>query len=234
MYPNVFKVIQRTAEFPTMPAPFVIHAPEFGKRQWQAGESLIFSILLFGTAVRRSAEVLRAASVVFESRFAQTQGALVLRSVRDGFTGQSAEKDLQIAVWSDEGAQSIPPAQGIKIRFLSPTQIYHDRFVADKPDFPLFIDSLLARIAAMIDVYGENEFTLPYGLHRRKPQVTMQFSTQRITIPQDHGQRVDGVIGEVLYEGGITRYLPYLDLGTQLHVGKKTTRGCGQYEMEIF
>ena len=233
VYPNIFKVAQSTAEFPTMPAPFVIRAPEFGKRQWPAGEALVFSILLFGTAVRRSAEVVRAACAIFEGRFAQTEGAFALENIRDGFTGQNIEKDLQIAEWSDAGALDILSAQAIKIRFLSPTQIYHAKFVEDKPDFSLFMDSLFARIAAMIDLYGEGQFTLPYGLLVRKPKISARFSTHRVTIPQDHGQRVDGIVGEILYEGDITRYLPYLDLGTQLHIGKKTTRGCGQYEIEV-
>ena len=234
VYPNVFKVIRSTTAFPTMPAPFVIRAPEFGKRQWQAGEALKFSILLFGSAIRWSTEILQAASTIFEGRFAQTQGALRLQAVHDGFTGQSAENELQIAVWSDTGAQSIPPVQGVKIRFLSPTQVFQDHFVVEKPEFSLFMDSLFARIAAMVDIYGEEEFVLPYGLVGRKPQVAARVSTQRITIPQDRGQRVDGIIGEIVYEGNVTRYLPYLDLGTQLHIGKKTTRGCGQYEIEIF
>jgi len=217
-----------------MPAPFVIRAPAFGKRQWLTGETLVFSIMLFGEAVRRSADVLRAASAVFEGRFAQTEGALELQAVRDGFTGQCASNELQVAVWSDAGALDIPAAQAVKLHFLSPVQIYQTHFVVDKPDFSLFMDSLFARIAAMIDLYGEDELTLPYGLLARKPQVATQFSTQRVTIPQAHGQRVDGVIGEILYEGDITRYLPYLDLGTQLHIGKKTTRGCGQFEIEVF
>ena len=233
VYPNIFKVAQSTAEFPTMPAPFVIRAPAFGKRQWLAGETLTFSIMLFGVAVRRSGEVLRAASTIFEGRFAQTEDAFALENIRDGFTGQNVEKDLQIATWSDAGALDIPLAQAVKIRFMSPAQIYQAHFVVDKPDFSLFMDSLFARIAAIIDLYGESEFTLPYGLLARKPQITAQFSTQRVLIPQDHGQRVDGILGEILYQGDITRYLPYLDLGTQLHIGKKTTRGCGQFEIEI-
>ena len=34
---------------------------------------------------------------------------------------------------------------------------------------------------------------------------------------------VDGILGEARYFGDVTRYLPYIDLGTQLHLGKKTT-----------
>ena len=94
--------------------------------------------------------------------------------------------------------------------------------------------ALLHRNCRLCDLYGEGEFTLPYRLLARKPRIAAQFSTQRVAIPQDHGQRVDGIVGEITYEGEITRYLPYLDLGTKLHIGKKTTRGCGQFEIEIF
>jgi hypothetical protein len=35
--------------------------------------------------------------------------------------------------------------------------------------------------------------------------------------------------GEVTYKRYVTRHLPYFDLESQLHIGKKTTRGCGEY-----
>ncbi|MDR0221894.1 MAG: CRISPR system precrRNA processing endoribonuclease RAMP protein Cas6, partial [Lachnospiraceae bacterium] len=43
----------------------------------------------------------------------------------------------------------------------------------------------------------------------------------------------DGFVGTVSYFGDVTRYLPYIDLGSQIHIGKKTTRACGEYVFEI-
>ena len=43
----------------------------------------------------------------------------------------------------------------------------------------------------------------------------------------------NGIVGSVRYKGDITKYLPYIDLGSQIHIGKKTTRGCGEYEFEF-
>ncbi|MDR1766105.1 MAG: CRISPR system precrRNA processing endoribonuclease RAMP protein Cas6 [Lachnospiraceae bacterium] len=41
------------------------------------------------------------------------------------------------------------------------------------------------------------------------------------------GEPIEGFVGTVRYSGDVTRYLPYIDLGSQIHIGKKTTRGCG-------
>lgn len=38
---------------------------------------------------------------------------------------------------------------------------------------------------------------------------------------------------EFIIEGDLKRYLSYIEMGSNLHIGKKTTYGFGQYEYEI-
>jgi hypothetical protein len=44
---------------------------------------------------------------------------------------------------------------------------------------------------------------------------------------------MEGFIGEVIYEGNLTPFYPYLKAGEILHIGKGTAFGLGKYVMEI-
>jgi hypothetical protein len=74
---------------------------------------------------------------------------------------------------------------------------------------------------------------LPYALLNRKPYVTAVFDLKKVAIEQEKQPQVSGFLGRGTYTGDITRYMPYIDLGTQLHAGKLTTRGCGAYRYEM-
>ena len=133
--------------------------------------------------------------------------------------------------WTDRGAETIAQCDTLTVHFMSPTEIRSGGSAVAEIDFALFIDSLFGRISGIIDNYTDSEFILPYRLVERKPFVQADYDLRRVRFSTG-GQPIDGVIGKVRYFGDITRYLPYIDLGTQLHIGKKTTRGCGEYYFE--
>ena len=102
-----------------------------------------------------------------------------------------------------------------------------------EPDFAVLMDSLLGRIAAICDHYGPSEFVIPYALVAKKPYVNAKYDLKRVQI-NSNSQPVNGFVGKVTFFGDVTRYLPYIDLGSQLHIGKKTTRSCGEYNFTLF
>jgi len=83
-----------------------------------------------------------------------------------------------------------------------------------------------------MDNYGENELILPYSLMYRKSYIKMECDLRTVKF-QTNDQPIIGLLGQVRYYGDVTRYLPYIDLGSQTHIGKKTSRACGEYTFEI-
>ena len=45
--------------------------------------------------------------------------------------------------------------------------------------------------------------------------------------------KMGGLIGEATYRGNITPFLPLLQAGAILHIGKGTSFGLGKYEMQF-
>jgi hypothetical protein len=237
IYSVMFKSVYRDAEFTSAPNPFAIDVDGSNRREYGNGDIIRFSVLLFGSATRFAEETVLAVRAIFDGVFGGAKRALTLRRVYDGYTDapvfvNGSVRAPKPAVWSDEGADSIERTTEIEIEFITPTQIMRASELVSEIDFETLIDSLFNRISSITDIYGDGEFVLPYRLPFRKPQVTTKQALRKVTIKQER-QPIVGMVGKAKYSGELTRYMPYIDLGTQLHLGKMTTRGCGQYKFRI-
>jgi hypothetical protein len=84
----------------------------------------------------------------------------------------------------------------------------------------------------MIDLYGKGEFIIPYGLVHRLLHIVARQNLRKVSII-DAKCTFEGFLGEVAYSGELTRLMPYIDLGSVMHMGKLKTRGFGQYTFQI-
>jgi hypothetical protein len=132
--------------------------------------------------------------------------------------------------WSE--AETISLCDALTLTFITPTELLNGGEPNYEPDFGAVMDSLFGRIAAIVDNYGTEEFVIPYSLFANKPLVTAKYDLQIVHI-KTNGQPINGFVGTISLRGDITLYLPYIDLGSQIHLGKKTTRSCGEYNFEM-
>ena len=202
----------------SVPNPYVISVPYPGMGHYRDGSTLDFSIVLCGSARRFEADVVCAAKSMCTGSLRNTELADAWR-----------EYDRE---WSDCGAETIEHCDALEVQFVTPTEIRSAGEAIADISFALLVDSLFGRIAGIIDHYTDSEFELPYCLMERKPFIHSECDLRRERFSTS-GQPIDGILGTVRYFGDVTRYLPYIDLGSQLHVGKKTTRGCGEYVFGI-
>jgi hypothetical protein len=217
-FPNAYERVFKADGAHSAPNPFVISAPYPGNGVYAAGDTLDFTITLFGSACTFESDVLSALKRMCNGKLADAEIA-------------GAER-MYTREWSDGGAESIPHTDTLTLRFLTPTEILSSKEPLAELDFKKFIDSLFGRIAGVIDHYTDGEFVVPYTLLACKPFMKADYNLTPVKF-QTGGQPISGFIGAIRYFGDITRYLPYIDLGGQIHIGKKTTRSCGEYNFEI-
>jgi len=214
IYGSVFKVQNEES----IPNPYVVSSPYPSQGSYEKGDTLDFSISLFGSACRFVNELVDATNLM-------CTGNLKNAKLIDANLEYNRE-------WSDEGAESIEYCDNITIHFDSPVEMISRNEALKDITFGQLIDSLFGRIAGIIDNYSDKEFVIPYSLLGRKPYVEAKSQLRSVRFSMG-SQAIEGVIGTISYFGDMTRYLPYIDLGTQLHIGKKTTRGFGEYSFEI-
>jgi hypothetical protein len=235
VYAQMFKSVYRDAEFTSAPNPYAIDVANSEKREYNAGDAIRFSVLLFGNAARFAEEVALAVRAMFGGVFGGAKRALALRGAHDGHTGAPLFKNGSFCApepvaWTDGGEEPVQKTTEIELEFLTPTQILRASKLATSFDFDTLTDSLFNRISSIIDIYGDKEFAPPYRLLFRKPQIAAEQDLRRVAIKQEK-QPIVGMVGKARYSGELARYMQYIDLGAQLHIGKMTTRGCGQYKV---
>jgi hypothetical protein len=218
-FPSVCDRVFKTQTADSTPNPFVISAPYPCKKDYKTGDTLDFTMTLFGTACDYKSDMRSAVNLMCNGKLSDSE-----------IIGTEQIYDRE---WSDSGAESIPHTDVLRLRFLTPTEILTSKEPLAELDFSKYIDSLFGRIAGIIDHYTENEFVVPYALVADKPFVKAEYTLKPVKF-QTSGQPINGFIGTIHYFGDITRYLPYIDLGSQIHIGKKTTRSCGEYSYQVY
>ncbi|MDR1160595.1 MAG: CRISPR system precrRNA processing endoribonuclease RAMP protein Cas6 [Syntrophomonadaceae bacterium] len=213
-YGSIFK----SSSVVSIPNPYTISVPYPAKMDYRSGDELMFFITLFGSACDFGTNVITAAKNMCKGK--------ITDCVCD-YEGTEYER-----VWSDGGAESIPYCGKLTINFITPTEILSSKKPVTEVPFAALIDTLFGRIGDIIDNYTNGKFIIPYKLIAHKPYITTK-TKLRPTYFQTSGQPIRGFLGSVTYFGDVTHYLPYIDLGSQIHIGKKTTRACGEYNFEI-
>jgi len=217
-YPQVFSYVFKAKNAESIPNPIAISVPYPSKMRYAQGETLSFNITLLGTACAFEQDIINAAKLMCNGKLANAK-------IID-------HQQIYSLDWSDEGVEHIPICNHLSINFITPTEILSSGKPSNTLDFATFIDRAFLRISRVIDSYGESEFTIPYRLIDRKPHVKTECKLKPVNF-HTNKQPIFGVLGQVSFTGNVTRYLPYIDLVSQIHIGKKTSRGCGQYTFEI-
>ncbi|MEO0080662.1 MAG: CRISPR system precrRNA processing endoribonuclease RAMP protein Cas6, partial [candidate division WOR-3 bacterium] len=142
-------------------------------------------------------------------------------------------------------ASSVIPAQAgihaqcstLTIHFLTPTRIIYQGRMARRPQFHVLMRSLLRRLWLLAYFHDE-----PVDMdHKRLIALAEKIRLADAVMAGDdwahyssRQQRLietEGVTGWITYEGELGPFLPYLQAGELLHVGKGTAFGMGRYRI---
>jgi CRISPR-associated endoribonuclease Cas6 len=130
----------------------------------------------------------------------------------------------------------------LKIRAITPLRIKYNRDLVRDIEFHILIRSLLRRLSLIYYFHIKPEILIhePKELIRKAETVkkiqdiTFWYDWERYSSRQDKRIKLGGVIGEIIYKGNISIFIPYVKAGEILHVGKGTSFGLGKYEIVEF
>jgi len=133
------------------------------------------------------------------------------------------------------------PVQRVRIRFVTPTELKTGHQVAERPEFGILFGRLRDRISTLRALYGAGPLDIDFrNMGDRAAAVKMMKCELRKTevdrLSSRTGQRhsLGGFVGEVKFEGNLGEFLPYLQLGKWIGVGRQTVWGKGEIDvMEI-
>lgn len=137
---------------------------------------------------------------------------------------------------SKEG-EAAPRPYSMTLDFLTPTRLIYDGHLTLDLEFHMLIRQLLRRISLLsyfhcgIDM-SDWDFR---GIIEKAKEVTVKkrnlkwYEWERYSARQDTRLNMGGFVGDVTFEGDIESFMPLINAGEVLHVGKGTSFGLGKY-----
>ena len=125
----------------------------------------------------------------------------------------------------------------LSVNFLSPVRLKAGSY-QDIPVFRHFFGSLLRRLSSLAYFHCNTELKVSYQNILTWAEKIEMFDNhthwrdwERYSSRQKTRMKFGGLMGTACYEGNITPFMPYINFGQWIHVGKNATFGLGKYEI---
>jgi hypothetical protein len=132
------------------------------------------------------------------------------------------------------------PVDGIRVRFLTPTELKTAHGVAETPEFAVLAARVRDRLSTLSALYGEGPLPIDFrGFADRAARIQMprceigRIAAERRSRRTGQVHPLGGFIGEAEYTGRLTEFVPYLQAACWTGVGRQTTWGKGELAVEL-
>jgi hypothetical protein len=126
------------------------------------------------------------------------------------------------------------PAERVRVRFVTPTELKAAGRLAEHPEFPVLFGRLRDRISTLRALYGAGPLALDFhALAARAAQVrTVACQLTWAHLERKSGRTgqvhpLGGFTGEAEYQGELAEFLPFLYAARWVGVGRQTVWGKG-------
>ena len=128
--------------------------------------------------------------------------------------------------------------RSVGMDFQTPLRMKAKGDLITKLDFSTLFERLAHRLHLLSALYG-NGMEIPdcESLYQQAKEIeTVEdrmhwYEWERFSPYQNTSMRLGGLRGRIRFEGDLSPFMPYLELGEQVHVGINTSFGLGKYKM---
>lgn len=235
-------------KYKASPHPFVIEPPLTGKRKYEIGEKLDFSLLLIGRASDYLPYFIYTFEELGKTGIGKGRGKFQVESVLDGgnskdilYSGIERKLKSKFQIITEDDMKDIKlNSQNLTLIFLTPTRIIYDGHLTCDLQFHILIRNIVRRIALLSYFHcNGNPETFDFrGIIERAKKIHIKKSNlrwhdwERYSSRQNTKMKMGGFVGNVTYEGDFKEFISHLKLSEILHVGKGTSFGLGKYIIE--
>ena len=232
-----------------VPHPFVIEPP-LNKRLFYGEDELDFHIILVGRAVDYIPYIIFAFEELGRIGIGKDKGKYSLEKVisisNDRelliYDGESHIRDDFYVMDSTELVRDAAQLnyQQVTFKFLTPTRIKNNGKLTIDIDFVIILRNLLRRLSRLAEVHCDEKWELEWNelIEMASDRVSTVSSGlkwhdwKRYSQRQGTKMKMGGFLGEIIFEGELAEFLPFIKLGELLHMGKGTVYGLGMYEIK--
>lgn len=237
-------------KYEAIPHPFVLEPPLEDKEIYQPDDLISFDLILIGKALKYVLYFIMAFEYLGEIGIGRGRGKFKLVEVKCGSEKIYSGEERTLTTIKSAKAE-IPEEfdsethlkQSVVLDCLTPIRIKHARDFVSLIEFYVLVTNLLRRMALLNFYHGSRN--KPVWDHKKwigsaknviiKESSLRWVDWERYSHRQKAKMKLGGVLGRVVYEGDIKKFLPLVQAGEIFHVGKGTSFGLGQYKIkELF
>lgn len=238
--------IMNMHKYEKIPHPFIIEPPLDKSKTCDPGKVLNFSLILIGKAIDYLPYFIYTFDELGKSGIGKGRGKFKMLDIKSDNQTTVYSAESKTITNTDYTYINIPfafePASmsdDLTIRFITPLRIKYNRDLVVKPEFHILIRNLMRRLGLLYYFHCGNES--PAWDHKAiishseiieiKSSSLFWHDWERYSHRQDARMKLGGLIGETTYHGNISPFIPFLQAGEILHIGKNTSFGLGKYEI---
>lgn len=233
-----------TQRLAATPHPYVILPPDTEEQFLPEGSAFDFSLLLFGDvndalpyfvyAFEKMGQLgIGKGKAKFTLEQVSCKGIPVYQKGETLLSRDHGETELKIP---DEFEQD---RRDLRLSLKTPLRVKNKSRFVRQLDFTTLTRSALRRVSGIFAAYGDGDPDLPYreliqqaeGVNVVSDQ-THWHEWQRYSNRQKESMQFGGLRGEIVYSQVPAAHRQLLELASQVHLGKQTSFGLGQIEVE--
>ncbi len=251
-YPAIFAPPPPAAhtlqKFSQIPVPYVIEPPDWGARQLETGEAFAFHLVLVGRALRELPLIILAWRRALARGVGPGDGTAELaRVIHCGEaqeteihrpdTGTLAPHAQAIALRTADNDTTEPGE--LTLRFITPLRLQKNGHALppEKLDARTLLMALVRRTSLLAEFHADGALVKDFApllaasnaVQECKHLVWLDWT--RFSSRQQQKMALGGVVGDWTISGPLTPFVPFLQLGEWLHVGKEAAFGLGRYTL---
>lgn len=231
-----------------IPKPFVLEPP-LGKDSYSAGDCIDLGLVLIGHGIDYLPYFLAVIERMGQVGIGRDRGRYVVNTITDTYSNEilyeHKEGDIDgqlvrhnLDFFRQKAKQWVKP-ESCRIYLITPLRVKTGGKYTDSLTFETFIRVLLRRITYLEDYFWNERTEFDYRAmidatcNIKITSSQLQWNDwERFSRRQGMMMKLGGLIGELDLQGNLEPFLPILLMGQELHIGKNTTFGLGQYKLK--
>lgn len=240
-YPYLFETKTNSGQ-PAL-KPFVIEPPLTRKNHFTSNDTLSVGVTILGKALQYLPyfaycfiQMGQRGIGKYRSKFRVTEIIQISPSTQINIYHPELEKiEIIKDYFSFDSFGKIDTGK-VKIQFQSPTQLLQRGKPTNEPMFDILMKSIYRRYKRLFDVHNDNpNAVFPATIKPQEKEIRITHEDlwvdkyKRYSMRQRKELLLMGFTGTVTFEGNLTPFTPWLQLGELIHVGKSPVFGLGKY-----
>ena len=239
-----YSYIFETTEFSQKPRPYIIEVPFNDKRSFKKGETIKFTIVLLGKAINYLPHFIFTFIELGKKGLTKKNYKFKLEKVIDSnnnivFQDDKIIKKGKVLNWNEiVKSTKLNIKDKLTLNFTTPLRLSENNDLISNISFSLIIKKLLKRINDICKFHC-NKFDKiedkPFIEKAKNIDVVLNNLKWKDWIRYSNRQKrkmiFGGLVGNITFKGNFEEFLPYIILGSYIHIGKNCTFGQGKYEI---